>query len=104
MKNRKSVLVVDDDDAHRTMLRALVGGWGYDIIEADDGSIAIEKVQEQPFDLILMDVRMLKVSAPVKATELVWQVNVPVVIVQLPPTVMLEPSVSFPPPESVASK
>ena len=62
MKNRKTILVVDDDNAHRTMLRTLVGGWGYDIVEADDGSTAIEKVQEQPFDLILMDVRMLKVS------------------------------------------
>jgi two-component system response regulator HydG len=62
MKNRKTVLVVDDDDTHRTMLRTLVGGWGYDIVEADDGSTAIEKVQEKPFDLILMDVRMLKVS------------------------------------------
>ncbi len=62
MKNRQTVLVVDDDDTHRTMLRTLIGGWGYDIVEADDGSTAIEKVQERPFDLILMDVRMLKVS------------------------------------------
>jgi two-component system response regulator HydG len=62
MKNRKTILVVDDDDAHRTMLRTLVGGWGYDIVEANDGSTAIEKVQERPFDLILMDIRMLKVS------------------------------------------
>jgi two-component system response regulator HydG len=62
MKTRKNILVVDDDSAHRTMLRTLVGGWGYDIVEADDGSTAIEKVKEQPFDLILMDVRMLKVS------------------------------------------
>ena len=62
MKNRKTILVVDDDNAHRTMLRTLVGGWGYDIVEADDGSTAIEKVQERPFDLILMDVRMLRVS------------------------------------------
>ncbi len=61
-KNRPTILVVDDDNAHRTMLRTLVGGWGYDIVEADDGSTAIEKVQERPFDLILMDVRMLKVS------------------------------------------
>ncbi len=61
-KNRQTILVVDDDDAHRTMLRTLVGRWGYDIVEADDGSTAIEKVQERPFDLILMDVRMLKVS------------------------------------------
>ena len=60
-KNRQTILVVDDDNAHRTMLRTLVGGWGYDIVEADDGSTAIEKVQERPFDLILMDVRMLKV-------------------------------------------
>ena len=62
MKNRKTILIVDDDDAHRTMLRTLVGGWGYDIVEANDGSTAIEKVQERPFDLILMDIRMLKVS------------------------------------------
>jgi len=62
MKNRKTILVVDDDDAHRTMLRTLVGGWGYDIVEANDGSTAIERVQERPFDLILMDIRMLKVS------------------------------------------
>ena len=62
MKEKKTVLVVDDDSAHRTMLRALVGGWGYDVIEADDGSTAIEEVKKQPFDLVLMDVRMLKVS------------------------------------------
>ena len=36
-KNRQTILVVDDDNAHRTMLRTLVGGWGYDIVEADDG-------------------------------------------------------------------
>jgi len=62
MKYKKTVLIVDDDGAHRTMLRTLVGGWGYDIVEADDGSTAIEMVQERPFDLVLMDVRMLKVS------------------------------------------
>jgi len=62
MTQKKTVLVVDDDDTHRTMLRTLVGGWGYDVEEADDGSAAIAKVEERPFDLILMDVRMLKVS------------------------------------------
>jgi len=62
MKNKPSVLIVDDDSTHRTMLRALIGGWGYDAFEADDGSTAMEQVQERPFDLVLMDVRMLKVS------------------------------------------
>ncbi|HUH67024.1 MAG TPA: sigma-54 dependent transcriptional regulator [Syntrophales bacterium] len=62
MKAKNTILVVDDDLAHRTMLRTLVGGWGYDIAEADDGEKAIEAVSKRPFDLILMDVRMLKVS------------------------------------------
>jgi len=62
MNNKSEILVVDDDSAHRTMLKTLLSGWHYDIIEADDGSTAIEKVRERPFDLVLMDVRMLKVS------------------------------------------
>jgi two-component system response regulator HydG len=62
MQNSSNILVVDDDNAHRTMLRTLVGGWGYNIEEADDGAGAIAKVQEQSYDLILMDVRMVKVS------------------------------------------
>jgi two-component system response regulator HydG len=55
-------LVVDDDHAHRTMLNTLVSGWGYDVTQADDGAVAIEKVKEQSYDLVLMDVRMLRVS------------------------------------------
>jgi two-component system response regulator HydG len=62
MRNNNSVLVVDDDPAHRTMLRTLLTGWGYAIDEADDGSAAIERVREQAFDLIMMDIRMVKVS------------------------------------------
>lgn len=57
-----SILVVDDDRAHRTMLRTLLGGWGYAVQEADDGARAIKKVHEKSYDLILMDVRMVEVS------------------------------------------
>ncbi|MGB6280153.1 MAG: sigma-54 dependent transcriptional regulator [Syntrophobacteria bacterium] len=57
-----SILVVDDDRAHRTMLRTLLGGWGYVVQEADDGARAIEQVHEKSYDLILMDVRMVEVS------------------------------------------
>ncbi|KPA12928.1 acetoacetate metabolism regulatory protein AtoC [Candidatus Magnetomorum sp. HK-1] len=62
MRIKNQVLVVDDDRAHRIMLRTLLGEWGHEIHEADDGSSAINMVQKQPFDLILMDIRMLKVS------------------------------------------
>lgn len=62
MNNKNSVLIVDDDHAHRTMLRTLISGWGYVVDEADDGSRAIEKVRARAFDLVLMDIRMITVS------------------------------------------
>lgn len=62
MKKENTILVVDDDQAHRTMLRTLLSRWGYKIVEADDGQVAVEKVHEQAFDMILMDIRMVKVS------------------------------------------
>ena len=52
------VLVVDDDESHRTILQALIKGWGYKLEGVDDGSRAVELAKEKPFDLILMDVRM----------------------------------------------
>jgi len=78
---RHSILVVDDDTAHRTMLRTLVGGWGYEITEADDGEVAIRLVRERAYDLVLMDVRMLKVSG-LEALAAVKAINpaIPVVI------------------------
>lgn len=62
MDKKNCILVVDDDSAHRTMLQTLLSGWGYTIFEADDGTSAIEQVHGQPFDLILMDIRMIKIS------------------------------------------
>ncbi len=62
MKEKYAILVVDDDLAHRTMLKTLLSGWGYRIREADDGETAIAAVRKQPFDLVLMDIRMLKIS------------------------------------------
>ena len=81
MNKQNTVLVVDDDSAHRTMLRTLINGWGYAVSEADDGSTAIEKVKETSFDLILMDVRMVKVSG-LEALETIKSYNpaIPVII------------------------
>jgi two-component system, NtrC family, response regulator HydG len=81
MENKKTILVVDDDSAHRTMLQTLLNGWGYIIMEANDGSTAIEKVHEQAFDLILMDIRMVKVSGLKALTEIrTFNPAIPVII------------------------
>ena len=81
MNEHNTVLVVDDDNAHRTMLRTLIGGWGYEIDDADDGEAAIEKVKERSYDLVLMDVRMVKISG-LEALEKIKSYNpaIPIII------------------------
>jgi len=81
MQATSKILVVDDDNAHRTMLRTLIGGWGYEIDDADDGAVAIKKVNEQSYDLILMDVRMVKISG-LEALEKIKSFNpaIPIII------------------------
>ncbi|MFP3929087.1 MAG: sigma-54-dependent transcriptional regulator, partial [Desulfobacteraceae bacterium] len=76
-----TILVVDDDPAHRTMLSTLLGGWGYTVLEADDGDTAVEMVHQRPFDLILMDIRMVRVQGT-EALKVIKTYNpaIPVII------------------------
>jgi two-component system response regulator HydG len=81
MEKKNTILVVDDDPGHRTMLRTLLSGWGYAVTEADDGAAAIEKVQHQAFDLVLMDIRMIKISGLQALTEIkAFNPSIPVLI------------------------
>ncbi len=52
------VLVVDDHAASRMTAVALLGMEGYDVIEADSGSIVVGLVTQKQPDLILLDVMM----------------------------------------------
>ncbi|MCG6536488.1 MAG: response regulator, partial [Syntrophales bacterium LBB04] len=55
---KAKILVVDDEQGIRTMLRAVLTKAGYDVTEADDGTSAVKAVENHAFDLILMDIRM----------------------------------------------
>ncbi len=56
------ILVVDDDRAHMTMLVAMLGSWGYEVDTADDGAMAVARVRERAYDVVLTDVRMAEVD------------------------------------------
>jgi two-component system response regulator HydG len=77
----KKILVVDDDAAHGRMLKTLMADWGIDVHLADDGTIAVEMVKEQPFDIVLMDMKMVKMSG-MEALQLIKTYNpsLPVII------------------------
>ena len=52
-KAEQKLLLVDDDKAHRTMLKAHLGGAGYAISEADDGDVAVHLLKERSFDWLM---------------------------------------------------
>ncbi|GEM_PF-1277381 len=59
---KSPILIVDDDDALRLTLADLLTREGYTVSEAADGQEAMELVEKQYFDLILLDVVMPSVS------------------------------------------
>ena len=57
-----TILLVDDDTAHRTMLRATLSQLGYALVEADDGDVAVHLVKQRDIDLVLLDLKMKRLG------------------------------------------
>jgi two-component system chemotaxis response regulator CheY len=57
------VLVVDDSSTMRRIVKGVFKGLGFtNILEAEDGSVALEKLKKEEVDLILADWSMPKVT------------------------------------------
>jgi two-component system, NtrC family, nitrogen regulation response regulator GlnG len=52
------ILIADDEDGLRWVLEKGFRGAGYQVTAVKDGTSALAEAQGQPFDLILLDVRM----------------------------------------------
>lgn len=53
-----NILIVDDEERIRRLLRMYLEKEGYTIEEAEDGETALQKATEQDFDLILLDLML----------------------------------------------
>ncbi|WP_457089976.1 response regulator [Microvirga sp. P5_D2] len=54
----KRILIVEDTEDNRQILRDLLTNAGFDIVEAHDGEAAVEAASEFHPDLILMDIQL----------------------------------------------
>jgi len=54
----KTILVVEDQEDNRQILRDLLGNAGFRMIEAHDGAQALTVARSQRPDLILMDIQL----------------------------------------------
>lgn len=52
------ILVIDDDDQLRQMLRRMLEYTGYEVVEAADGAQGLKVFHEEPTDLVITDILM----------------------------------------------
>ena len=52
------ILVIDDNAAIRELLRIVLEGEGYEVIEAADGAEGLQRYQAAPTDLVITDLQM----------------------------------------------
>ncbi len=78
---KSTLLIVDDDYAHRNMLKLMLENWHYRTFEVETGEEAVGFVKKQAVDLVLCDVRMTNMDG--FATLLAiheWNPAIPVVL------------------------
>jgi CheY-like chemotaxis protein len=54
----KRALVVDNEEMTRRLIGNMLSRWGYAVIEATDGMQALERLDDEDFNLILLDILM----------------------------------------------
>ncbi len=58
----KKILIVEDDQSLRELLKINLENKGFECLTAEDGQIAVKIVQEQNLDLVILDLMIPKLS------------------------------------------
>lgn len=58
VKRSYTILVIDDDERVRTLLRDILVFGGHQVIEASDGILGMKCLEEGKFDMVLTDLGM----------------------------------------------
>lgn len=74
------VLVVDDEEKIRNVIKEYAEFEGYEIDEAADGMEAVSKCKENDYDIIIMDVMMPKLDGFSSIKEIRKNKNIPVIM------------------------
>ena len=75
--SQSKILIVDDNEEIRNVLRILLQSEGYEVIEAIDGNEAISKI-DSSFDLCILDVMMPGMSGYQVCEEIRKDYNLPI--------------------------
>jgi len=78
----KKILYVEDDEASRYLMDMIIADIGCGLVVCPDGPQAIEKLKQEKFDLVFMDIRMPKMNG-YEASRIIRQLDkdIPIVAV-----------------------
>ncbi|MDN3512476.1 MAG: response regulator [Candidatus Jettenia sp. CY-1] len=76
----KTILVVEDDKNQLLLYKQELSLEGYNVITAKDGLEAIQKVNEQIPDLIVMDINMPKMDGIESMSRILHERKIPIII------------------------
>jgi DNA-binding response OmpR family regulator len=76
------ILIIDDEAAIRESLETLLSMEGYAVDSAENGELGLERIAEQPFDLVLLDLALpgrngIEILGTLREREL----NLPVIMI-----------------------
>ncbi len=75
------ILIVDDERAIRRTLKEILEYEKYDIDEAEDGEIGLEKIEKNNYDVIILDIKMPKKDGIEVLTEMQQKgIDTPVIV------------------------
>jgi DNA-binding NtrC family response regulator len=80
--DKKRILIIEDDDEMRSLLKDFIEGEGYEADSVEKGTYAFRKLITESFDLIITDIRMPGYSGLEILPELKrLQPGIPIVVI-----------------------
>ena len=81
IETKKKILIVDDEKAIRRTLKEILEYEKYDIEEAEDGEIGLEKIEKNNYDVVILDIKMPKKDGLEVLTEMQQKgIDTPVIV------------------------
>ncbi len=82
MNQENSILIVDDDPNHRTMLKVNLQSAGFHVLIASDGDEVLSKIKGKSIDVILLDLKMKRMGGiATLSTLLKAGISIPVIVI-----------------------
>src|SRR5690625_1557934 len=78
---KERILIVEDDVGTRGLLELNIESWGYDVVGAENGEIAIECVENELFHLVVLDIEMPGIDGFEVCRHIRKQYDIPIIFI-----------------------